>query len=214
MISRVTGLLVEVKERAAIVSLNGLYYEVLIPANLRARLKHLVDSADEWPEVTLYTWHYIEGGPSLGSQVPRLVGFLSEGEREFFSVYTTVKGLGVRKALRSLTLPVREIALAIERGDKSKLNSLPEIGGRTAEKIIAELRGKLAKWALIKPEEEVFVEKAEADFTVEAREVLLQLQYKPAEAERMIKMAIGNNPRLASCEELIQEIFRQQAKDL
>jgi len=214
MISRITGLLIDVKEQAAIVSLNGLCYEVLIPANLRARLRHLVDTTEGTPEVTLYTWYYLEGGPSLGRQLPRLVGFLSESEREFFSLYTTVKGLGVRKGLRSLTLPVREIALAIERGEKSKLNALPEIGSRTAEKIIAELRGKLARWALIKPEERVPVEEPEADFTAEAREVLLQLQYKPAEAEKIIKGAIASNPAIASCEELIQEIFRQQAKNL
>jgi len=212
VITRMSGVLAEVKEQAAIIALNGLHYEVRIPSNLRPTLKHLLDSSEEPPEVTLHTWHYIEAGPSMSSQFPRLVGFLSESEREFFSLYTTVKGLGVRKALRSLTIPIREIAYAIEMGDKAKLSSLPEIGGRTAEKIIAELRGKLAKWALMRPREEIPPEEPEPDFTVEAREVLLQLQYKPNEAEAMMKRALTMNPKVDSAEELIEEIFRQQAK--
>jgi len=213
VITCLTGTLTDVKDQAAIISLNGLHYEVRIPASLRPRLRHLLDTPGEPPEITLHTWHYIEAGPSMSSQFPRLVGFLSETEREFFSVYTTVKGLGVKKALRSLAIPIREIAYAIEMGDKAKLSSLPEIGGRTAEKMIAELRGKLAKWALIKPREEVPAEEPEADFTAEAREVLLQLQYRATEAEAMIKRALTMNPKVDSCEALIEEIFRQQAKN-
>jgi len=212
LITRLSGVLTEVKDQAAIVSLNGLCYEVRIPANVRPHLRHLLDTSEEPPEITLHTWHYIEAGRNTSNQFPRLVGFLSESERDFFSVYTTVKGLGVKKALRSLTIAIRDIAYAIEMGDKTKLSSLPEIGGRTAEKVIAELRGKLAKWALIKPREKIPAEEVEPDFTAEARDVLLQLQYKAGEAEAMIKRALTMNPEVDSCQELIEEIFRQQAK--
>jgi hypothetical protein len=69
-------------------------------------------------DVVLHTIHYVEGDPSHGVQTPRLVGFLSETDRDFFRVFTTVKGIGMRKALRALARPVAEIAAAIQNKDR------------------------------------------------------------------------------------------------
>ena len=73
----------------------------------------------------------------------RMVGFLNAGERDFFTKFTSVKGIGVKKGLRSLSVPIATIAAAIEDGDDKMLMSLDGIGKRMAQQIIAELRGKL-----------------------------------------------------------------------
>ena len=89
----------------------------------------------------------------MGNLIPRLVGFLNQSDLEFFSMLTTVQGLSVKRSLKALTIPVKEMARAIELKNVSILKKLPEIGGKTAEKIIMELKGKVAKFALLREEE-------------------------------------------------------------
>ena len=74
---------------------------------------------------------------------PRLLGFLHDEDRAFFRQFLTVKGVGVRKALRALAAPVAKIASDIESGDATALAQLPGIGKRMAQQIVAELRGKV-----------------------------------------------------------------------
>jgi len=142
-----------------------------------------------------------------------LIGFFEELDREFFELFITVQGLGEKKALKSLILPIKLIALAIENEDRQILRGLPGIGSRMADKIIAELKGKLAKFALIK-EDESIPEKEEKkyDFKDEAMEVLLQLEYRRPEAENLIADALKRNRKIATSEELIQDIFKHRNK--
>ncbi len=81
--------------------------------------------------------------------VPRLVGFLSAIDREFFDIFCSVDGVGVRKALRAMVRPVRELARTIQDQDMKVLSTLPGIGEATAERIVAKLRRKVGKFALI-----------------------------------------------------------------
>ena len=119
---------------------------------------------------------------------------------------------GFKKGLKSLTLPVRDIATAIETKDAGTLSRLPGIGNRLAEKVIAELNGKMARFALSKTEQPLTViRKEQADLMNEAVEVLVQLQYKASEAEKMVLRALESNPKIDSTEKLIAIIFRQEA---
>ncbi len=81
--------------------------------------------------------------------IPRLVGFLSPIEREFFEIFCSVDGVGVRKALRAMVGPVRELARTIQDQDVKMLATYPGIGEATAERIVAKLRRKVGKFALI-----------------------------------------------------------------
>jgi Holliday junction DNA helicase RuvA len=92
---------------------------------------------------------FLEGTPGRGNLVPRLVGFLSEVEREFFDLICEVDGVGVRKALRAIIRPVGEIATAIDEQDAKALATLPGIGAATAERMIAKLRRRMPKFALL-----------------------------------------------------------------
>jgi Holliday junction DNA helicase RuvA len=113
-------------------------YEVLVPAFLAERLKSQVGSP-----VTFTTFQYLESQGQGTSFVPRLVGFQSVAEREFFELFTTVKGIGNRRALRAMAADPAVIARAIMAKDAKGLTKLPEIGKRMAETIIAELSGKV-----------------------------------------------------------------------
>ncbi|MCW5765745.1 MAG: hypothetical protein KIT68_07200 [Phycisphaeraceae bacterium] len=139
MITRLTGLLEAVEGAAASVRLpGGLALEVLLPAYLARTLATQVGQP-----VTFHTLAYLEGQGQGTSFLPRLIGFASPAERRFFEVFTSVKGIGNRKALRAMAEPVGVIAAAVQRQDARALIELPEIGRRMADTIIAELKGKL-----------------------------------------------------------------------
>ena len=99
-------------------------HEVLVTELVRRSLQTKIGQP-----VVLHTLEYLEGNPTRGNLVPRLVGFLSEVEREFFELICEVDGVGVRKALRAIIRPVGEIAAAIEEQDAKALSGLPGIGG-------------------------------------------------------------------------------------
>jgi Holliday junction DNA helicase RuvA len=206
MISRISGKLLSVSEDMAEVEMNGLTYGVLIPGILNKKLLTLLDST-----VSFFTYHYMEGGIGGGNLTPRLVGFLDLVDREFFELFITVQGIGVRKALKALTVSIDRIAAAIETRDMAMLQSLHGIGRRAAEKIIAELNGKCTKFALKKrfaeAEEEPF---RTPSFRDEAMDVLLQLQYKPVEADRMIQLALEAEPGIDTTERLLDAIFKMR----
>jgi len=204
MISRITGKLIELREDRATLEHNGIAYEVLIPSASVNRLREM-----RGREMTFYTFQYLEGGMGVSYPIPRLAGFLNELDREFFEKLITVRGMGIKGALRAIAAPVQSIARAIEGKDVASLASLPGIGKRTAEKVIAELNGKLAKFALIRDEEVVGAPVEEPDFKDEVIEVLLQLGYSSGEAEVLLRRALGAVERAETAEELIQQIFKQ-----
>jgi Holliday junction DNA helicase RuvA len=204
MISRIRGKLVSVAENRVELEAAPLVYEVLVPSSALAGLRGRLDQ-----EVEFFVHHYIEGLQS-GNASPRLVGFLSELEREFFEQFIKVPGVGVKTALRALVIPVARAARAIEDGDVPALTEMPGIGRRTADKIVAELKGKVQKYALLGAEAEPEAAPL-LDFQAEAMEVLLRLGYKRFEAERMIRKVMAQKRAIASAEVLVQEIFKSRA---
>src|SRR5262245_25164417 len=102
--------------------------------------------------VALHTIFYIEGNAMGGRLWPRLIGFLSPIDREFFETFCSVDGVGVRKALRAMVRPVRELARTIQDQDVKMLATFPGIGEATAERIVAKLRRKVGKFALRREE--------------------------------------------------------------
>ncbi len=117
MIARIKGRLVSIDENSALVEVGQISYQVLLPGYAINRLADRIGT-----ELILSTLQYYEGNPGGGNLVPRLVGFLDDGERQFFEIFTTVKGMGIRKALKALTLPVSTIAAAIEQADHKALS--------------------------------------------------------------------------------------------
>jgi Holliday junction DNA helicase RuvA len=208
VISRLKGALRQISDQNALVENAGLYYEVMLPSALAQRLK---DRNCLGEEVVFETIYYIEAGDKKAAHHPRLVGFTERMDREFFSLLTQVPGLGVKKALKSLVIPIRDIATAIETKDSASLSRLPGVGPRLAEKIIAELNGKTTRFALSRSEQPLAVKKAPpAAFTLEALEVLQQLQYGKQEAQELVDRTVKSHPKVRTAEELITLIFKAQ----
>ena len=205
MISRITGTLIQLREDRVTIEHNGIAYDLLIPSGIIHRLR-----GQRGKEVTFYTFHYLEGGMGGSNAIPRLAGFLNDIDREFFEKLITVPGMGIRVALKALSAPVQSIARAIETKDVPALVSLPGVGRRTAEKIIAELNGKLAKFALIRGDEDIPAPAGEPDFKDEVVEVLQQLGYSAGEADILLRRALSSTTQAETAEELIREIFKQQ----
>jgi Holliday junction DNA helicase RuvA len=127
----------------------GVTYLVLLPRYLAERLSGQVDGAGSaGVALTLHTRQDLESVNQGASYQPRLIGFGSAVERAFFEVFTSVKGLGPKKALRALAVEPSAIAAMVEAKDVRGLKQLPEIGARLAETIVAELHGKLGAFAL------------------------------------------------------------------
>ena len=202
MIARISGRLEEVSDGAALIDAGGgLWYEAYVPACDVERLSRRLGQ-----EVALHTIHYIEGDPSHGQVTPRLIAFLSESDREFFRTFTTVKGIGIRKALRALVRPIAEVAAAIQAKDAGFLVALPEIGRRTAETIIAELHGKVEQFAGELPAGAEGAELSGA--AAEAVAVLVQLGEKRHDALALVQRVLAVAPQLDSPEAIIQHVYK------
>jgi Holliday junction DNA helicase RuvA len=201
MIARLEGKIVKLDTESALVQVGAIAYEVMLPGYCVNALAGSIGST-----VIFCTMEYYEGSLGGGNLVPRIVGFLSDGEREFFSKFTSVKGIGIKKALRSLSLPIANIASAIESGDDKILTMLDGIGKRTAQQIIAELKGKLGSFA-------VGVEQTTATasfkaFQAEAVEILIAWGEKRNEAIELVELACRKHPDVKSAEELVPLVYR------
>lgn len=207
MIARISGRLEELHDTAALIDAGaGLWYEVLVPACDTQRLARL-----EGQDIALHTIHYLEGDPSHGAQTPRLIGFASESDREFFRVFITVKGIGIRKALKAMVRPVAEIAAAIQTKDARTLEKLPGVGKRAAETIIAELHGKVEAFAgPAAPAGPAAIPAAGE----EAVAVLVQLGEKRADALALVERVLAVAPELTSPEAILQNAYKLKGRAL
>lgn len=141
MISAVTGELKEVLEDRVLLEVGPMVLEVLVPASEVEGLRGSVGTL-----VTFHTWMFLEGESGGGNSEPRLLGFARREDKGFFLKFIEVKGIGPKKAMKALAMPVGEIAAAIEGKDPRVLSKLPGIGKRTAELVIAELSGKVGQF--------------------------------------------------------------------
>lgn len=139
MISRVRGKAVAWHEDSQSVEVEvvpGLVYEVRLPTACWRALE-----AERPEEVSLYTHYHVPDR----APIPVLIGFQRPAERDFFRKLITVSNMGVTKSQRALAASVSTIAHWIEAEDRRSLSQLPGIGPRQADKIIAELRGKVVE---------------------------------------------------------------------
>lgn len=203
MITRITGKLVALTDVCAFLAISGFEYEVLVPDMVRRQLQGKLGE-----EISLRTIEYLEGNPQQGRLTPRMIGFASDAEREFFELVCSVDGVGVKKALRAMVRPVREVATAVEERDIKQLSTLPGVGPAVAERIVAKLRRKMAKFALMV--ERDLPESEEMDVLNEAYEALLSVGHSAQDAMSRIEAARGTGKKFKSVEEVLSEIYQKQ----
>src|SRR5205823_14335000 len=146
-----------------------------------------------------------------GKMVPRLIGFAAEVELEFFELFCTVDKVGVRKAMKALVRPIREIADAIQRQDPKWLTSLPGIGPATAEQIVATLRRKVTKFALMATSTAGAPTgpSVEGGLIEDAYQALLSVGHSPHEARDRLDRALSGGKKFTSVEEILLAIYKQ-----
>ena len=200
MIARIEGKLVKLDPETALVQVGPVAYELMLPSYCLDALADKIGS-----DITLCTMEYYEGTPGGGNLIPKMVGFLNAGERDFFKKFISVKGIGIKKGLRSLSMPIATIAAAIEDGDDKTLMSLPAVGKRMSHQIIAELRGKLGSFAI---GAETRPQAGLKPYQAEALEILIAWGEKRNEAMELIELACKRHPDITSAEELVPLTYR------
>ncbi len=206
MFARISGSLVERAGDTAIVEAAGLGYEIVLPPCIADKLPV---RAGERVALEIYAVLNMDGNSGRFTYY----GFTNAIEREFFEALLTVSSIGPRSAARAFSLPMLTIAAAIDRGDYVLLKKLPGIGQQKARDVVAKLQGKVTKFLLIQdaPQPEPI---AIPDFADEALAVLVQLGYRRAEGEAMIRQTLERRADIDQAEDLLAEIYRSKsAKD-
>ena len=205
MIRYIEGKLLKKEEDRVVILANGVGYEILLPAIVRKTFSPK-KAGEDGENVKLYIYyHQTERQPK-----PLLIGFNFEPEKEFFEQFIKVADVGPPTAVKALTLPIPQIAKAIEERDSKTLESLKGIGKRTADKIIATLQGKVGKFALMR-EDQIPVDIEVVDIKKQVEEVLVKdLGHKFSEAQRLVKEAMLRNSNITTPEELFEEVYRGQ----
>ena len=205
MITKISGTLerVDPTSNAVELAIGPLVHEVLVTELVRRGLQQQIGKP-----IVLHTLEYLEGNPTRGNLVPRLVGFLSEVEREFFELICEVDGVGVRKALRAIIRPVGEIATLIEEQDAKALSTLPGIGAATAERMIAKLRRRMPKFALLVAREAPGDTGVVGDVFSETYEVLRSLGHSESDARRLVDALRSEKKKPKDVQEALESIYR------
>ncbi len=213
MLTKVRGIIHAVADDTVTLFFDPFEIEVLIGEHTRRQIQSKVGEP-----LALHTICYIEGGAMVSRLVPRLVGFLSPIDREFFDIFCSVDGVGVRKALRAMVMPVRELARTIQDQDVKLLSSLPGIGEATAERIVAKLRRKVGKFALIVGQQAAGVdaalangapENAEPDVIRDTYAALVSVGHSESQAREAIDRVLSGKKKFKSVTDMIEAIYLQ-----
>ena len=206
MISYIHGTLKRKFPDRVVVDVHGVGYDVFLPQFVM----RTVDERPEGEQIEFDIYYHV-----TERQIrPTLIGFNNEYERRFFEKFITVEDIGPQKAARALILSVSTIAQAIETEDIGLLRRLPGIGDRTAKKVVATLRGKVAEEALLQDEGfRTLPPTAEgpvpsSQLRDDGIEILMKLGHRRSEAANKVDRALKRSPGITSPEDLINEIYR------
>ena len=205
MITKITGIPISVMGDVLTLAVGAFEYEVLIPEFTRRQLQAQIGH-----QTSLHTIEYLEGNQMASRLTPRLVGFLNPIEREFFELFCQVDGVGVKKALRSMVRPVQEVAALIEDQDAKGLAALPGIGPATAERVIAKLRRKVPKFALLVGRDLPADIATERDVLSETFDALRALGHGESEARKLLDDALGRKKKYKDVDEMLRAVYEQR----
>ncbi|EMI25318.1 MULTISPECIES: Holliday junction branch migration protein RuvA [Rhodopirellula] len=205
MIVSIAGKLVQVGEISVIIQAAPFDYEVYVGDYTRRQLQNQIGN-----EVRLHTLDYIEGNAQGGRLTPRLIGFSTLPERQFFDLFCSVDGVGVKKALRAMVRPVKELAVLIEEQDAKTLSALPGIGPATSEKVIAKLRRKMPRFALMVAGEEVAdAMEVESPIVSDTYDALVTLGHSESDARKLIDETLATGKKFKDTESLLTAIYQR-----
>jgi len=207
LIAHLSGTLLAKQPTSAIVDVGGVGYEVVIP------LSTFYELGENGTQVQLRIYTHVR------EDALQLFGFKTARERELFLQLISVNGVGPSLAIKLLSgMNADEIIASIRTNNLVRLVAIPGVGRKTAERLVVDLRDKIA--ALSSPAlEEEFVAKAVAagelastdSMRDDAMSALANLGYQRAAAEKAVKNAIGEGGDL-SVEVILRRSLRSLAK--
>lgn len=213
MISHIDGVLRKKNEDelSIEVDVGGIWYEI----NLPAFVWRSFEETELGTDVSLETYHYVlERQPT-----PKLVGFTREIERDFFKKFIEVPKVGPTVATQAMIFSVSTIAAWIEAGDTAAIKRLPKIGTRTAETIVAQLKGKVYNEAMLRDEGFAAPDKDEpvslSEMQQLAVEGLVRLGYKQNEASSWVEaVATNGDGEPQDAEDIIRAVFARRSEEI
>jgi len=133
MIAFLRGRVLEKQPNRVLIDVNGVGYEVSVP------LSTFYDVGDEGAELALRIHTHVR------EDALQLFGFLTILERQMFERLIAVSGIGPKLAIAVLSgLETRDLVTAVQRADVARLTTIPGVGKKTAERIVLELKDRLA----------------------------------------------------------------------
>lgn len=199
MIGRIEGVLLEKQAPELLIDVQGLGYEVLVSLNTFFDLPALGE------KVALCT-HFV-----VREDVQQLYGFADTRERELFRTLIKVSGVGPKMALAILSgMTATDFVRSVQTNDTATLVKLPGVGKKTAERLIVEMRDRLAHFGdaadldLSSPSANT-----QPDTVKEAESALIALGYKPQEAARMVNASAADGQ---TSQELIRLALKSMVK--
>jgi Holliday junction DNA helicase RuvA len=204
MIAHLSGTLLSKQATSVIVDVSGVGYEVTIP------LSTFYDLEDAGSNVQLRIYTHVR------EDTLQLYGFKTARERELFLKLITVSGIGPKLGITLLSgMSADEIIASIRTNNLARLTLIPGVGRKTAERLIVELREKVADLSSAQLEEElgakpeVSPETAEDTVRADALSALLNLGYQRSSAEKAIDAALGEGGDIS-----VESVLRRSLKKL
>lgn len=201
MIARLSGTLTQKSVEHLIVSVGGVGYEVHVP------LSTFYSIPEEGQDVELLIYTHVK------EDVLKLFGFLTPPEKDIFKKLIGVSGVGPKLALNILSgIESRDLATAIKNSDIARMNSIPGVGKKTAERLILELKDKI-KLEGLSSEEDSTISAPSGGVFDDALSALINLGYKKSDVEKTIDSIARNEESSEwSVEKLLKEALRMMAK--
>jgi len=186
LIAHLTGKLIQKQPNAVIIDVGGVGYELIVP------LSTFYDLGETGSEVSLRAYTYVR------EDALQLYGFRTDRERKLFLLLTSVSGIGPKLAITVLSgLSAEELIEAIRQNNLVRLVAVPGIGKKTAERLIVELRDRVAPLASPSPADQsraTIGEGAPSAKRDDLVSALVNLGYQRTAAERAIATAFLEEP--------------------
>lgn len=196
MIAHISGTLAQKIPGEAVVDVSGVGYQVFIPLNVFYRLPEI------GAPVSLQIYTHVR------EDALQLFGFQEPAEKQLFLLLLGVSGIGPKLAVNILSgIAAEELSRALKEGDQVRLVAIPGVGRKLAERMIVELKDKLA---VLAPAGAEFARaEAGSQLLLDAVSALINLGYKRADAEKIVREVLKRGER--SLENVLKESLRRMS---
>ena len=197
MIAFLRGRVIDKQPNRIIVDVQGVGYDVQVP------LSTYYEVGDLGSEIALKIYTHVR------EEALQLFGFLTDVERQLFERLIAVGGIGPKLAIAVLSgMDPRDLLVAVQRGDVARLTGIPGVGKKTAERIVLELKDRLAGLAAVEAEEATATLDGSERLRFDLLSALQNLGYHRPQAEKAVESTLKSTPD-ATFEQALKSALRE-----